>query len=154
MKKVNIALFMTFAIAGNVMAADAGSAIVNAEQVPNTAAGCSLLSEPVTLNISNGVVGAYACNTEDNIIGVATCHANGRKSVTFDCNPSLEDDDAGYVEGCEAVDGSTTVGTATADNGVAYVASTRGGRVAGVPAANCSGTGATTVAEAQDAALL
>jgi len=154
MKNLKFAALLGLLVSCNSFAADGGSAIATGVEIPNTIAGCSLLSEPVTLNLSNGVVGAYACNTDDNVIGVAACHPNGRKSVTFDCDPTATGED--LVTGCTAVGGgaAATVGTATATEGVAYRASTRGGRVDGVPAEACTGTTATTVAEAQAAAGL
>ncbi|MDX1724042.1 MAG: hypothetical protein R3355_13180 [Pseudomonas sp.] len=153
MKSIKFGVLLSLAISGVAFATDdAGTAIVSGESITNTAADCSLLSEPVTINLSSGVVGAYACDTTDNVIAVAACHPSGRKTVTFDCDPSLATDATGYVAGCEAVGTSTTVGTYTADAGVAYVASTSGGRVAGVAAEGCTGTGAVTTAEAETAA--
>lgn len=44
-----------------------------------TTSNCALLSEDVNINLSANVAAGYACNTGTNIIGVATCHPNGRK---------------------------------------------------------------------------
>ena len=48
--------------------------------------GCDLLAEAVTINLSTNVNGAYACNSANNTIRVATCHSGGsRKSGTIAC---------------------------------------------------------------------
>lgn len=150
--------------ASGVMAADGGEAISSGTAITADAAGCSLLSEQVTINLSSGVFGAYACNVVGNVIGVATCHPNGRKGdVTADCNPvAVAADPANGVvaytppAGCAvkpAPNTDPTNGSVTVRGGLAYTASSRGGRVGGDNAANCV-AGGSTVAEAQTAAGL
>lgn len=64
----------------NVMAADDSAVMFTSDTtVTNDAGGCSLLSEPVRMNLSNNVLGSYGCNLNFAIIGVATCHVAGRK---------------------------------------------------------------------------
>ncbi|MGV0056708.1 hypothetical protein [Stutzerimonas sp. 381-2] len=151
MKKAIFALVAGLSMTTQVIAADAGSAIPSGTAIPATTAGCSLLSEDVTINLSNNVFGAYACNITDNVIAVATCHPTGRKgNVTVSCDPT----DANAPAGCAAADAAApTEGTATVQGGLAFTASSRGGRVSGTAAANCV-TGGSTVAEAQAAAGL
>lgn len=164
MKKVIFGV-MASVFVSSAIAADTGSAISSGTAIPNEAAtGCSLLSEQVIINLSAGVFGAYACNTVSNVIGVATCHPNGRKGdVTVDCDPvavAADPDNgvAGYTPpaGC-AVKPAPNVdpnnGSVTVRGGLAYTASSQGGRVSGANAANCR-AGGSTVAEAQRAANL
>lgn len=163
MKKVIFGVLASVFVSG-AMAADAGSAISSGTAISADAQGCSLLSEQVTINLSSGVFGAYACNVVGNVIGVATCHPNGRKGdVAADCNPVpvVADPDAGIVgytppAGCTvkpAPNTDPTNGTVTVRGGLAYTASSRGGRVGGDNAANCI-AGGSTVTEAQGAAGL
>lgn len=156
MKKVFFSLIAGVTISANVLAADAGAAITSGASIDTTAGnGCSLLSEDVTINLSNSVFGAYACNTVDNVIGVATCHPTGRKgNVSVPCDPTAAQGATGFVAGCTATAGAAAnVGTATVQGGLAFTASSQGGRVTGAEAANCV-TGGNTIAEAQDAAGL
>ena len=68
MKKAIFALVAGLSMTTQVIAADAGSAIPSGTAIPATTAGCSLLSEDVTINLSNNVFGAYACNITDNVV--------------------------------------------------------------------------------------
>ncbi|WP_417791991.1 hypothetical protein [Stutzerimonas xanthomarina] len=151
MKKVIFALVAGLTMSTQVFAADAGSVIPSGTAIATTTAGCSLLSEDVTINLSNNVFGAYACNVTDNIIGVATCHPTGRKgNVTVACDPTA----ANAPTGCTATSSTApTVGTASVQGGLAFTASSQGGRVSGTAAANCV-AGGSTVPEAQAAAEL
>jgi len=156
MKKVIFALVAGIAFSTSALAADAGAAITSGTAIDTTAgAGCSLLSEDVTINLSNSVFGAYACNVTDNVIGVATCHPTGRKgNVSVACDPTATQGQTGFVAGCTATAGAAAnVGTATVQGGLAFTASSQGGRVTGAEAANCV-TGGNTIAEAQGAAGL
>ncbi len=164
MKKVILGVLFGMAAAGNVMAADAGAVINSGTPIDTTAAtGCSLLSEQVTINLSNGVFGSYACNTVANVIGVAACHPTGRKGdVSVPCDPVATAETApgagdAYTPpaGCalRANPANANDGVMTVRGGLAFTASSRGGRVQGASAANCV-TGGNATAEAQDAALL
>lgn len=153
MNKVFFGLLAGLAMTTNAIAADGGSAIPSGTAIDTTTAGCSLLSESVTINLSNGVFGAYACNIEDNVIGVATCHPTGRKGdVTVTCTVGATDAPEGCTATADTGD-AADAGTAVVQGGLAYTASSQGGRVSGTNAANCI-TGGSTVAEAQGAAGL
>lgn len=166
MKKTLFALLVGAGLVANVYAADnQGSVIASGVNITADAAGCSLLSEEVAINLSQNVFGAYACNTDDNVIAVSTCHPNGRKGrVAVNCevgNPAAPDDcvmtPAATAANC-TVDASTTpptycAGTGTVSGGLTNVASTSGGAVLGSPALNCV-TGGDTEAEAALAAGL
>ena len=148
MKKLLISLLIGTACASSAFAADnTGTAMGGS--VAST--DCSLLTEAVTINLSQSVVGAYACNTTDNIIAVATCHPSGRKgSTTVQCSVASG-------EGCvatPATDDDADAGTMEVQGGVAYTGSTQGGRIVGVAALNCTANSATTTAEAETAANL
>jgi hypothetical protein len=163
MKKLIFGLLASVVVS-NAMAVDAGTALSGSQAVTPDAQGCSLLSEGVTINLSAGVVGAYACNTVSNVVGVAACHPNGRKGdVTSDCDPVPVTADpangvAGNVPpvGCvlKTNPANANDGTVTVRGGIAYAASTSGGRVGGVNASACSGQNASTIDEAKTAAGL
>lgn len=152
MKKVIFGLVAGLAVSANVMAADAGSAIPSGDAIDTTvAAGCSLLSEAVTINLSNNVFGAYACNVADNIIAVATCHPAGRKGdVTVACTVGATDAPEGCTATADTGD-AATAGTAVVQGGVTYTGSSQGGRIGGTNAAACV-AGGNTIAEAVAAA--
>ncbi|WP_324731764.1 hypothetical protein [Pseudomonas paeninsulae] len=151
MTKNILALLVAAGISAGVMAADNAGTAIPANGVITTvaAAGCSLLSEDVVLNLSSGVKGSYACNTALNVVAVAACHPNGRKQgVSVDCDPVPRDATApggAYVppQGC-AVKASPTSpndGSMIVQGGVTYAASSRGGRVQGVQALACTAAG-------------
>lgn len=156
MKKLLLSIVLGFGLTGNLIAADnSGEDIVGAI----TTTDCSLLTEDVTINLSAAVFGSYACNTADNVIGVATCHPQGRKgNVTVACDPVPNPTATPpYTppEGCALRTGSTgpNDGEMTVQGGLAFTASSAGGRVQGAAAANCT-TGGNTNAEAEQAAGL
>lgn len=156
MKKNILALFIAISASSFAMAADnAGTAITG----PVSTTDCSLLSEQVTLNLSNSVFGAYACNTTANVVAVATCHPTGRKgNVDVSCNPVADPAATpAYVPpaGCVVRSGGSgpTDGVMQVQGGLAFTASTSGGTVQGVSAAACR-TGGSTTAEAAAAAGL
>ncbi len=164
MKKVIFGMFVGLAMAGNVMAADAGAIINSGTPIDTTAgAGCSLLSEQVTINLSNGVFGSYACNTVANVVGVAACHPTGRKGdVSVPCDPVATPETApgagdAYTPpaGCalRAQPANANDGVMTVRGGIVFKASSRGGRVQGDNAQNCV-TGGNATADARSAALL
>ncbi|MCQ2034106.1 hypothetical protein [Stutzerimonas kunmingensis] len=51
----------------------------NRATVAASSTGCPLLSEGVTLTLSQNVVASYSCNATTNIIALAGCHPNGLK---------------------------------------------------------------------------
>lgn len=129
------------------MAADnAGTPFTSGEEILNTAAGCSLLSEAVRINLSNNVYGSYACATASNRIAVATCHPNGQKGTWS--VPTLIPDPNWVDPG----DGSTAPMVAGPDQqmtgGRAYTASSDGGTVLPTNSTNCVVTGGNVNAEA------
>lgn len=148
MKKLLISLLIGTVCASSAFATDdAGTAMGGSVATTD----CSLLTEAVTINLSQSVVGAYACNTTDNIIAVATCHPSGRKgSTTVQCSVA----DGNGCVATPATDDDADAGTVEVQGGVAYTGSTEGGRIVGVAASNCTTTGATTTAEAETAARL
>jgi hypothetical protein len=78
MKKIILATVIAFA----TLQANAANLITttdNRATVANTTAACPLLSEGVTLTLSQNVVASYSCNVETNIIALAGCHTNGLK---------------------------------------------------------------------------
>lgn len=164
MKKNFFALAILASFSFGAVAADnAGTAIPDNGLIQAAAAGCSLLTEDVTLNLSNNVFGAYACNTAANIVAIATCHPNGRKgNIAVDCDPVARAESSpgagdGYTppQGCtlKSNNQGPNDGTMTVQGGLAFSASSRGGRVQGVSAQNCR-TGGNTTAEAATAANL
>lgn len=81
MKKIVLA---TAAILSAMSAANASAATListtnNRATVAASATGCPLLSEGVTLTLSQNVVASYACSSTTNIIALAGCHTNGLK---------------------------------------------------------------------------
>lgn len=147
MKKLLISLLIGTVCASSAFATDdAGTAMGGSVATTD----CSLLTEAVTINLSQSVFGAYACNTADNIIAVATCHPSGRKGpATVQCSVLAGD---GCVATPDAGD-DADAGTRVVQGGVAYTGSTQGGRIQGTNAANCT-TGGNTTAEAETAAGL
>lgn len=147
MKKLLISLLVGTACISSAFAADDTGTVMGG---PITTTDCSLLTEDVTINLSNAVFGAYACNTTDNIIAVATCHPSGRKGpATVSCSVLARD-------GCTATTDTgddPDAGTRQVQGGIAYTGSTQGGRIVGTNAANCT-TGGATTAEAATAAGL
>jgi len=147
MKKLLISLLVGTACISSAFATDNAGTVMGG---PITTTDCSLLTEDVTINLSNAVFGAYACNTADNIIAVATCHPSGRKGpATVQCSVLAGDDCVATT----ATDDDPDVGTRQVQGGIAYTGSTQGGRIQGTNAANCT-TNGTTTAEAATAAGL
>lgn len=162
MKKNILALMLMASVSFSAVAKDDDAeAIPTNGLIAATTAGCGLLSEDITLNLSSGVLGAYGCNVSDNIISIAACHVNGRKgNVAIDCDPvareavgttSAYTPPSGCAKKSNAV--SDNDGTMTITGGVTYTANTRGGKIQGVEAENCIASGDTT-AEAKEAAAL
>lgn len=94
------------------------------------AAGCELLAQEVTINLSSNVFGAYACQKANNVIKVATCHkAGSRKIETIKCAVVDKDDDGNSI--WNGSDCKTTDDTFQSQNfGKAAFATTAGGSVA------------------------
>jgi len=62
--------------------------------VENTAAGCSLLRDRVTVNTSNNVTMVYNCLTAPNKINVGSCHSSGsQRPTSINCVVTGTDDD-------------------------------------------------------------
>lgn len=157
MKKTFLVAALGFAISATSAFAADNTGTVMSGAVATT--DCSLLSEDVNINLSANVFGAYACNTADNVIAVATCHPNGRKgAVQVACDPVANPAATPpYTPpaGCavRANPANPNDGVMTVQGGLAFTASTSGGSVQGANAENCV-TGGNTTAEAEDAAGL
>ncbi|TBV14044.1 hypothetical protein [Stutzerimonas kirkiae] len=115
-------------------------------QAGNT--GCELLSEAVTINLSSNVYGAYACDLDNNVIRIATCHkAGSRKKSTINCAivnvnggaNEWNDTSCSDSKAEAAANGGTAHTFETDDKGKAFSASTSGGIVGAVSLADfCS----------------
>lgn len=94
---------------------------------------CALLNEPVTLNLSKNVVGAFSCDVNTNAMKVATCHTAGFRSPTLTCAVIGTDDSTDPVTpifnnaGCKAAGDVLSIPDF---NG--FAASSTGGTVANV----------------------
>ncbi|QLF92945.1 hypothetical protein HW090_06955 [Pseudomonas sp. ABC1] len=104
-------------------------------------AGCELLSEAVTINLSSNVYGAYHCDLDNNVIRIATCHkAGSRKKSTVNCavvnvnNGVNEWNDASCSDAKAeaAANGGAAHTFETNDKGKAFSVSTSGGIVGAV----------------------
>lgn len=155
MKKVILGFAIAGLLATNAFAVDDAGTAFPVGRI--TMVDCSLLTEEVKVNLSANVFGAYACNTTSNVIGVATCHPNGRKgTVSVSCDPVGDPDADPAVpadENCTASTDDPTSGTTSVQGGIAYRASSAGGRVSGTAAVNCA-MGGDTTSEAATAAGL
>lgn len=91
MKKFLISL----AIATSVLATSAyAKEITSGTAITADAAGCELLAQDVTINLSSNVFGAYSCEKANNAIKVATCHkAGSRNKETIKCAIVGKDED-------------------------------------------------------------
>lgn len=157
MKKNILALLVSLSVVSTVsVAADNAGTVINGTVA---ATDCTLLTEDVTLNLSQSVFGAYACNTNNSVISVATCHPTGRKgNVVVPCDPVADPAKSpAYVPpaGCAVKVGGAgpNDGQMTVKGGLTFTANTGGGTVQGVAAQNCK-TGGSTTAEAAKAAGL
>lgn len=82
-KLISILIFAGLATATGVASA-AATLIASGTPIETTA--CTLLRDRVTVNLSNGVIATYNCDTTDNMIGVAACHTSGsQKPQTIAC---------------------------------------------------------------------
>lgn len=157
MKKNILALCIAFSSFSTVVLAadDAGTTISG----PVATTDCSLLTEDVTLNLSQSVFGAYACNTTDSVIAVATCHPTGRKgNIIVACDPVANPAAVppyAPPAGCaiKANPANANDGQMTVKGGLTFTANTGGGTVQGTEAINCK-TGGNTETEAAAAAGL
>jgi hypothetical protein len=71
---------------GFTYAADNAIAQIPAAYIENTAAGCSLLKDRVTINTSGGVTMVYNCRVAAVKINVGGCHGSGSaKPTTLTC---------------------------------------------------------------------
>lgn len=101
--------------------------------VENTAAGCSILRDRVTVNTSNGVTAVYNCLTAQNKVNVGGCHASGsQRPTTVACAAVGADDDGPIYNGadCTAAGVAATPPQQTEIAGRrGYTGSTTGGSV-------------------------
>ncbi|WP_276488428.1 hypothetical protein [Ectopseudomonas mendocina] len=100
--------------------------------------GCELLAEAVTISLSSNVFGQYSCNTETNIMRVATCHKGGsRKKGTVNCAivnvvdgvNEWNDSSCSDAKAAAAAAGGEPHVFETDDKGKAFTVSTSGGSV-------------------------
>lgn len=117
-------------------------------QAGNT--GCELLSEAVTISLSSNVYGQYSCNTENNVMRVATCHKGGsRKKGTVNCAVvNIKPDGSNEWNSTECSDAKQAAAASggaahvfeTDDKGKAFTVSTSGGSVGAASlSAACTG---------------
>lgn len=104
--------------------------------IENTAAGCSILRDRVTVITSNGVTMAYNCLTARTKVNLASCHSSGsQKPTSINCQVVDEDEDGDPIfnlPGCTPEGQLTTpVQSITISGRRAFVASTTGGSVSG-----------------------
>jgi hypothetical protein len=138
MKKQILAVAMATLFASAAVMADplpAGGVIQPAD--------CATIGSPVTINLSNGVSGAFTCNAIGNAAALSTCHANGsRQTRVFGCTSldagpdavSGNADDEWNDDSCPTGDGSADPGQFTIDASFrGFAASTSGGGVGAVP---------------------
>ena len=127
MKKYLIGLAMATSIfAANGYAAE----IKSGTPITADAAGCELLSQKVTINLSSNVFGAFSCQKANNVIKVATCHKGGnRKIETIKC-AVVDKDEAGNSVWNDSSCKSTDDTFESQNFGKAAFATTAGGSVA------------------------
>lgn len=125
------------ATSGFTYAADNAIAQVSSgTYIENTAAGCSLLKDRVTVNTSSGVILAYNCKLAAVKINVGACHASGSAKpgnitcvatgVDLNNNPVFND------ASCTAAGQLTNPKqTFIADGRRGFVGSTTGGSIGG-----------------------
>ncbi len=83
MKKIALAVLMATGAGASFNAMAAGT---NITTNPITQTMCPLLGEPVVINLSKNVSGAWQCEEITTTIRVAACHAAGsRKAKTVQC---------------------------------------------------------------------
>ncbi|WP_303907572.1 hypothetical protein [Thiohalomonas denitrificans] len=86
MKKLITAGLLSLAMMTSFSAMAAGTNFSTGTVIQNDNTGCELLGEPVTLQLSKNVHGAYSCAVIDASIKVATCHeAGSRKATALQC---------------------------------------------------------------------
>ncbi|MCQ4304957.1 hypothetical protein [Stutzerimonas frequens] len=127
MKKILTCL----ALASTLFAANSYAAeIKSGTPITADAAGCELLAQDVTINLSSNVFGAYSCQKANNVIKVATCHkAGSRKIETIKCAVVDKDEDGNSVwndSSCKDTDSTFE----SQNFGKAAFATTGGGSVA------------------------
>ncbi len=145
MKKIITA---TLATLGFVSSFGAHAAAANFDATTVDTTECTLLSEDISVNLSNNVHGAYECT--GNVIVVATCHeGSSLKSRSVKCQ------NWGASAGTKLYNDAAcdTVGTAqwtfSAAAYQAYVASSQGGSVATIQSNTvCSDAVAVTIGTA------
>lgn len=108
---------------------DAVSEVESGKYIENTAAGCSILRDRVTINTSTGVTLAYHCRTEEQRIDIAGCHASGsQKPTTVRCQ-NVADDGAEPIYNDPSCTGTTEDDTFEIQGRRGYVGSSTGGSI-------------------------
>lgn len=108
------------------VSATAGATAITA---PITTTDCALLSEQVTLNLSNNVLGSYNCDVANTEVKIAACHTSGsRKPTDVSCTVVGQD-----ASGADVYNDSSCTGESgqkfTIANYRGYQASNKGGGV-------------------------
>ena len=102
---------------------------------------CTLFQDNLRVTLSQGVSGAYNCNTATNTFSLAACHTGGR--VTS--RTSVVQVPAGC--GGTSTVACTGTTTSTVSGSVVPLATTQGGSMVNkFPGANCDSAGSTAVA--------
>jgi hypothetical protein len=151
MKKTVAAMIVaSFAgVAGLANAADnAVTQLSSGTYVENTSAGCSLLRDRVTVNLSNGVTAVYNCMVTAVKVNVGACHSSGsQKPTDITCAATGSDANGNPIfndSSCTAAGQLTTPKQTFSISGRrGYTGSTTGGSVS---ATNLNATTCTTTA--------
>lgn len=136
MIKKNLIALAVIALAGSGVSYAADNtvtAIQSGVYVENTAAGCSILRDRVTVNTSTNVTLVYNCITAANKVNLGSCHSAGsQKPTTVRCQNTNEDPDGAPVYNDPSCTGTDVDDTFEINGRRGYVASTTGGSVAQV----------------------
>lgn len=109
---------------------DAVSQVLSGQYIENTAAGCSILRDRVTINTSTGVTLAYHCRTDENRINVAGCHAAGsQKPTNVRCAVTGEEADGTPVYNDTSCTGTEETDTFEINGRRGFVGSSTGGSI-------------------------
>lgn len=141
--KKNILAALFFAGMGASFAASAVDVAVNTgfEGSANvTTTACKLLADPVTLNLSKNVVGAYNCDEATSVIGVAACHKGGSRSAKeVTCAEDPKNAGTFLPTGCAKAGDKITI-----TDYVGYSAGSNGGSIATEALGGACATGSVT----------
>lgn len=139
MFKKTIAALIFAGLAGTsgfTFATDDAIAVIPAQYIENTAAGCSLLKDRVNINTSGGVTMVYNCKKAAVKINVGGCHLSGSaKPTTLTCIVTGQDaQGASTYNNAACTDAGQLTNpkqTFTIDGRRAFTGSTVGGSVGG-----------------------